>query len=261
MPEIRCSSISDAWLKSIKLVSRVYRHEVASLVVEIAEVSNEDIPEDCAVRAALNKSLDSQSKASVETVANTIFPQSLWNRGTPAQRLYERYHKILPTLRRYPQNRRGIYFERFINYPGRLNVRGFNQLQQIIQSFLGGNHRRSALQLAVLVPEFDLNNARQQGFPCLQQVAFVPDARRGTLAITGFYALQYLFSKAYGNYLGLARLGQFVAHEMGLSLSKVVCVAATAKLEVPAVRVKSLALSTTSTTNLDQANEKRIPEM
>ena len=34
--------------------------------------------------------------------------------------------------------------------------------------------------------------------------------------MTGFYATQYVVERAYGNYLGLCRLGEFMAHEMGL---------------------------------------------
>ena len=33
------------------------------------------------------------------------------------------------------------------------------------------------------------------------------------------------FERAYGNYLGLCHLGRFMAHEMGLTLSQVVCIA------------------------------------
>ena len=43
------------------------------------------------------------------------------------------------------------------------------------------------------------------------------------LRLTRFYATQQLFVKAYGNYLGLFRLGAFVASETGLTLSKVSC--------------------------------------
>jgi hypothetical protein len=35
-----------------------------------------------------------------------------------------------------------------------------------------------------------------------------------------------MLEKAYGNYLGLTRLGQFMAKEMGLTLVEVTCIAA-----------------------------------
>jgi hypothetical protein len=63
----------------------------------------------------------------------------------------------------------------------------------------------------------------------MQQVAFAPYGN-DELAVTGFYAKQYLFERAYGNYLGLCNLGRFVAHELGLRLTKVTCVAGVATM-------------------------------
>jgi hypothetical protein len=43
------------------------------------------------------------------------------------------------------------------------------------------------------------------------------------LNVNAFYATQYAFERAYGNYLGLCRLGRFVAHELKLELARVTC--------------------------------------
>ena len=51
------------------------------------------------------------------------------------------------------------------------------------------------------------------------------------LVVNAFYATQQLFDKAYGNYLGLARLGAFMAHEMRLPLVRLNVFAGVAKLE------------------------------
>jgi len=194
------------------------------------------------LRAVMNELLQSTGRATVETVANTIFPNSLWNPSGDRQDLFRRYRKILPALRRHPQNRRrGLYFERLIGYPSGDGKAGTNnQLDHIIETFARGNHRRSALQAAIFYPPADLNHARQQGFPCLQQVAFAHCQSGRALTITAFYAMQYLFKRAYGNYLGLARLGEFMAHEMGLKLERVVCFSAVAKLEVSVRQVEPL---------------------
>ena len=60
-------------------------------------------------------------------------------------------------------------------------------------------------------------------------------------SVTGFYAIQYIFERAYGNYLGLCRLGHFMAHEMEPRLSKVICIATPAKLDMPKKNLKELA--------------------
>jgi hypothetical protein len=38
-----------------------------------------------------------------------------------------------------------------------------------------------------------------------------------------FYATQFMIERVYGNYLGLCRLGQFVAHALDVNLSRVTC--------------------------------------
>ena len=43
--------------------------------------------------------------------------------------------------------------------------------------------------------------------------------------------LSRVFDKAYGNYLGLARLGVFMAHEMGMSMAQLNVMVGVAKLE------------------------------
>jgi thymidylate synthase len=150
--------------------------------------------------------------------------------------------KILPKLRKCSPNRRGHYFERLIHYPTEQKASTFvNQLEFIINTYVNRhNHRRSALQASLYNPFVDATDAPRLGFPCLQQVAFVPTD--GHLAVVAFYPLHYVFERAYGNYLGLAHLGQFMAHEMGLTLTRVICVAGVAKLEVSPSLVKPLNL-------------------
>lgn len=48
--------------------------------------------------------------------------------------------------------------------------------------------------------------------------------------MTGFYAKQLHVEKAYGNYLGLYELGRFMAKQMGLKLTQVVCIASCLEL-------------------------------
>jgi hypothetical protein len=45
----------------------------------------------------------------------------------------------------------------------------------------------------------------------------------GKLAVNAIYPTQFLFERAYGNYLGLCRLGLFVSQELKLELAQVTC--------------------------------------
>ncbi len=223
---IQDTNLSNAWawafLESIKHSDG----EISPLVVTITGFADSRPAEDTSVRQALDNALAEKNQYSCDTVASTIFPQSLWNPEQGREHLFERYIQILPQLKKLAtHNKYGLYFERLIAF-GPDNI---NQLDHIIKTYQGGNHRRSALQAAIFDPAVDHTNQRRRGFPCMQQVTFAPQNNYG-LSITGFYAVQHLFDRAYGNYLGLCNLGRFIAHELGLQLTQMTCIAGVAKI-------------------------------
>ena len=87
----------------------------------------------------------------------------------------------------------------------------------------------SMFQATAFDPGRDHIASAQLGFPCLQQVSFEPTA--AGLVTNAFYATQQIFDKAYGNYLGLAQLGAFMASEMGIPLARLNVMVGVAKLE------------------------------
>ena len=222
------TNLSVAWGKAFLSVWE--SKEIAPLVVTIRSMGSDEPAELPTIRQDLDRTLTSLGKQSCHTVANTIFPHNMWNDALNCDLLFKRYRRLIPFLKRHPANRNGLYFQRFIAYGCDKNAKGgVNQLEHIIRVWKTGHARRTALQAAVFDPHIDHTMQRQRGFPCLQQVAFAKDDTGG-LAVTGVYATQYIVEKAYGNYLGLCRLGRFMAHEMGLPFSKVTCIA------TPAVR-------------------------
>ena len=222
-------NLSVAWAKAFLQVFEA--GEIPTLTVVIRDFPEGNPVEVPAIRRLLDDALGAEKKPlSCDEVANTIFPISLWNPQAERSQLYERYLRIMPRVLRKRRNRHGVYFQRLIAFGHDSEYEGgVNQLEHIIQTWNRGNHRRSALQAAIFDPREDHSHQRQRGFPCLQQVAFAPQGSSG-LGVTGFYATQYMFQRAYGNYLGLSRLGHFVAHGMERRLTQVTCVAS------PAVR-------------------------
>lgn len=232
-------NISLAWARAF---SKVFEAgEISPLVISVEGIEGTAPPEIPAIRSALDSEMANQLDGlSCETVASTIFPTSLWNARSDREQLYDRYRNIFARVKKCPPNRNGVYFQRLIGYGWDSNQQGGrNQLDHIIKTWHKGNHRRSALQAAIFDPTKDQTHQRVRGFPCLQQIAFAQSGRDG-LTITGFYATQYMFQRAYGNYLGLFNLGQFMAHEMGLTLTKLVCVSTPAMLGKPKKRLRSL---------------------
>jgi len=223
---IQDTDLAHAWARAFLEAMKPGRREILPLVVTVTGFADDRPTENPAIRCALDEAILRMEEFSCFTVASTIFPQSLWNPEESRDQLFERYRRILPRLRKMEKrNQYGLYFERLIAF----GPQKINQLDHIISTYQGGNHRRSSLQASIFDPAVDHTNQRQRGFPCMQQIAFAPSGD-GELAITGFYAIQHLFERAYGNYLGLCDLGHFVAHELGLRLIQMTCVAGVARL-------------------------------
>jgi len=236
---ISSNNISSAWAQAFLKLMVLGVQEITPLVVTVSDIAPDSIAERQDIRAALDKQILAFKSMHpklqpTHTVANTIFPHSMWNPNGKdnAAQLFTRFEKAWPRIKRCSQNRRGSYFQRLTAFRRDDVSKPVNQLQHIIDTYRGGNHRRSALQAAIFDPASDHTNSRQLGFPCLHQVAFTPVGDTG-LAVTGFYATQYMFDRAYGNYLGLCRLGRFMAAQMGLQLVRMTCIAAVAKLGTP----------------------------
>ena len=219
-------NLSFAWAKGFLQLMHEPNGRLSPFIISIQNLDGADFQQDEGIRRALDDELMSQDCSTCHTVANTIFPWSMWNPEMDRQLLYDRYDAAWPRIKRVHSNRRGVYFQRLINFD-EAEPR-LNQLNHIISTWQGGNHRHSALQGAVFDPRRDHSNARQLGFPCLHQVAFSPQGTNGVkgLAVTGFYATQTMFEKTYGNLLGLIRLGRFMSQQMGLKLVEVTCIAA-----------------------------------
>ena len=152
----------------------------------------------------------------------------MWNQiaEDDAESLFRRYDKAWVGIRKCRDNSLGVYFRRLTAYQPK-GIQGIpvNQLKFIVETYKQkNNHRKSALQASIFDPTRDHTHGQRKGFPCMQQVSFTP-LEGGKLSITGFYATQYQFEKAYGNYIGLYWLGRFMANQLGLKLSQLVCIA------------------------------------
>lgn len=230
---IEDTNLSRAWARL--LLQALDHHagkEVAPLILSLSDfVENGSAVEDPAVRQALDQLLELKDQIAVEKVAFTIFPQRYWKMsGGDRNRLFDFCSKTFPRLQAMNRkvNGRGMYFERMIMYGG--GPCDGNQLEWILSQFNSRKRvRRSMLQAAIFDPKRDHVADARLVFPCLQQVSFVPT--HAGLVTNAFYATQQIFDKAYGNYLGLAQLGAFMANEMGMSLARLNVMVGVAKLD------------------------------
>lgn len=228
------ANLSHAWGRAFLIAMRGTKN-LMPLTLSIGGLTNCLPAEDARIREAVDLALTQNQKYSSGISAMTIFPYKFWNlTGRPHVEAFSELYlnKYLPRLRaRDPRNRTGTYFERMIAFQG---VRGKggkfvnepkNQLSHIVGLWPkdgGSRPRRSALQVAIFDPVKDHNGSPRSVFPCLQQVSFNYDDAGG-LAVNAYYPAQYIFDRAYGNYLGLCHLGYFMARELGLELIRLNC--------------------------------------
>lgn len=248
---IRGGSISQAWLQTLKVVNA---QPHGKMVHVLTSASRPWLPEDTVIRAALDRTLVPTSRRprtqSVDTIANTIFPLSLypdpkkeWSpvRGADnvpiddaAKSLYANYAKIFPSLRKaHHENKKGTYFARMISWPGK-TMDGTNQLERRLQhlrSMKSGNKSAfNASDIALGEPSPDeedhdlgvniyaATDHRTRSFPCLVHVDV--GVYQNKLNVLGVYRHQYLIQKGYGNMIGLARLQRFLAQQSGYEVGE-----------------------------------------
>lgn len=228
---IHGKNLSEAWAQTFITCMNTSGKIIAPAIVSF-DVTDDDnswhleIPE---IRQSLDKQLTdfgiiSANQSNIETVAGTIFPESIWKRCHGCgDNLFAEYTKMWPFISRCTPNARGTYFRRLTAF----GEQKTNQLKNIIDAWNHKIYRHSALQAGIFDPAQDHRETPYLGFPCLQQVVFHTEGTKGSegMAVIAFYANQLLLEKAYGNYLGLYWLGRFMAGEMGLNLRGVTCIA------------------------------------
>jgi len=187
----------------------------------------------------------------VATVANTLFPQGLYNpqRDNARAFLYSEYEQSFSVIKRFRANIYGTYFRRMVAYPdGDTTI---NQLEIIIQrlqnQLRSPNPLSSAYEIGIdevddMYAEDDATEAlriyapdrdtRLRGFPCLSHISLTFFNKQ--LHLTALYRNQHFIERAYGNYVGLSRLLSFLCQEIGCEAGELVCIAshADAQLEM-----------------------------
>jgi hypothetical protein len=230
---INADNLSRGWAQVIEQLTQRGVSSLSPVVLSISFDGSGTIEEVPAIRHAVDRFLMAQGKRSTENVAWTIFPERYLKLAKGDRALfYDLFNRAFRRVRRFNprNNRRGSYFQRLIDYND--GGRGPNQLEWIINEY--HTHpkarRRSKYQATMFDPERDQTSAGQLEFPCLQQISFTFDD--GELRLNAFYATQQIARKAYGNYLGLAQLGVFMAREMGMRLVQLNVFIGMAKMDV-----------------------------
>lgn len=207
---IDASDPVDAWRKTVCFLAA--SGDTFNVVVSIADpvgFSNHDL-------TSYDPRKQLKSARSVEDVANTIFPKQShrWNMSdTEFAKHYGKAYKNL--LNRGPRSW-GMYFLRLIDF-GDARI---NQLESVVRGLSGwGKNHKAAFVIHLSSSETD--SPRPLGAPCLQFCEFLRQGEK--LSLLAVYRSHDYYLKALGNFVGLARLLQYVAQRAGLPVGSIVC--------------------------------------
>lgn len=237
---IDAEDLSEAWCSAFAAIRGTRDNEVTNLVVNIRDPRVERP----IIRQEIDRYLATRSlpagkpRYSCHTVANTIFPISLYDPARPdaAARFFAQAEAGAGArAHARPQSRGwGTYIGRLVQFPSRTNE-PFNQLAFVLERLRLTKEWSDVSELPLVAPEIDAAglslglhqdgsmDQKFQGGPCLAHISL--SRVDGALSLTALYRRHEYEPRAYGNFMGLARLQNFLAREANLDVGELVIVA------------------------------------
>lgn len=242
----RTDRIVPAWLSAARHLDVQPGRNERNLILEISSplaLTSQDKDVISAVDSAIRTK---DPELSVETVAGTIFPASLYKKyGRPA--FYGQYLEIMSRAQK--PHTWGTYAMRMMRHQAQKGTTPLNPLEKVVQKLSearSGRKIKSAYELGVTDLVNDLTSTNGQGcelpihnpnsdsgrptnIPCLSHLSF--KLIDGKLDLTAIYRSHHYAARALGNLIGLGRLLNFVATESRFECGVLTCVATHAHLD------------------------------
>jgi len=213
------------WAKMIVELSR-NRWELFNAIVQMDA--------NCAMNTEhhelLNEFADIHRLINPKQVAHTIFPYHFYREGISRDELYRRYWRFFDYTRGCEHSGWGTYFERMIRYKGNKG-QPFDQLGAIIDNL--NNRARTNGHCNVMIIPYSSDQNRTMGQPCLNYVSVQVENNscgRKIINLLAVYRNHDFRERAYGNYLGLLKLLEYIATETGSLKGYLTCVSSHAFL-------------------------------
>lgn len=222
-----------AWREAVRLVEAEPGHQAHNVMIDIADPLARGTLSDPVV-GEVDVFLRSKDVKPIETVANTIFPYSLYRRyGAPA--FFDRFtNNVLPKAKRPGERWSGYYFERMINMRDG-GGEPINQLVDITRRLRSpAIGARNKFELSIFDPARDVDDSNYGG-QCLSHGSFKlrKDGVHERLDLTVMYRNHYYIEKLLGNLIGLGRLMEFVATEGGATVGDLTVISTHATVDLP----------------------------
>lgn len=246
------ANVAEGWIAAFGALSAAKGCEIVNLTVTIENPGLEllGVRQEIDRQVAdLHASGHTEFNKSVHTVANTIFPVSLYRAGRP-DAFYDAVRK--------GQSRRagaitswgskgGTYAGRLVGYPT-YGKGELNQIKRIVEYLDAKTTYRDRYEISLTCEAPDEDQSKPtlftsastyvpgydtatRGGQCLSHISLnVTDDR---LSMTALYRHQTFVARAYGNFLGLARLQHFLVREAKkpLRVGELMVVASHAEIE------------------------------
>ncbi|HEY1031603.1 MAG TPA: hypothetical protein VGD89_07510 [Flavipsychrobacter sp.] len=151
------------------------------------------------------------------SVIRTIFPYTLANYFPNRNDLYNKYRTI---YQRGLNRSWGTYFQRLISFDNHFQNNGINQLEGAINALNGGSPQRAYIVFHLSARNLE-SNTRPMGAPCWHfgQITINDDRSLNLIAV---YRLHDYFNKGLGNFIGLAKLLEFICRETNRPMGELV---------------------------------------
>jgi thymidylate synthase len=159
-------------------------------------------------------------EASLIDVVNTIFPYRLRQRHPNRHEFYKAYiARHIRAKRMRPRSKRwGTYFERLISFGGN----SINQLEEIICTL---EHRQRDYHASLVMHTSSAETdslIKTIGNPCLQYLELLSE-HPNSLSLLVVYRNHDYLNKAFGNFIGLSKLLEFICNEAGKQPGNLIC--------------------------------------
>jgi thymidylate synthase len=219
---IEAANISFAWIEATRYILGQQDYECTNLMVHIGSPT-QTIPH---VDTLYNNFCSQHDLTELRKTADTVFPNKAYEIvGHNKERLFARRNRIHKVVK----GNWGSYFNQMVNWTEQGgNCR--NQLNDIINYINNRNAiYRKAYVIHITNPILHLQYTI--GGPCLHSVyiQLKPDPR--TMSLLAVYRSHDFAVKAYGNYLGLGNLLNFLCEQTNFAVGTVTCVSSTAFIE------------------------------
>ncbi len=166
--------------------------------------------------------------------ANAIWPSFFARPGRETAQVFSDIERFaVRAIKSACKNRHDSYVERLIRWRSGEPGTSVPQLQSILSRLKKeiGNRapKSSSYEISIYSPGLD---AGYMSFPCLSHLSFKYDHRRRLIHLTALYRNHTFLSHAYGNFVGLGRLIEFVCRETGTLPGELVSVSSHADAEI-----------------------------